>query len=612
MKKIFHFSILLGLFLAITPTTSRAVRLPHHPENGNLEKSHWVEGTQALDDGATRDYYNRAARLPWRNYLGDWHDANGSSQGNTPFGMTTLIDDNTAEYIEWDIKNLLQAWVDGQFPNKGMILKRVSGGGTFKFYSRERANLAERPELVITTDTGTQTIAPEADTYLAPSTYQGMGDSESLEISDERPILLRFDLSGYGNGTTIINATLRLFVYAEYGGGSLDAGVFRCSQGHELPPSDPLYGISAQFPFDEGLESHPDVFLFEDFEPTDWGNDWTYGTSASTLETLISDAVRQFEPFQGKAVRVEIPMGSNTGMNVGYDFADEVGYEPEEIYFRYYLRYADDWDTNDGGKMPGISGTYGVAGWGGRPSNGSNGWSARGTFRILPPAGNPFSESVPNGNYVYHADMSGTYGDVHLWQNDYRGILEKNRWYSVEQYLKMNTPGENDGVMRAWVDGRLAWEKMDWRWRDIDSLKIERIWMNVYHGGTAPVQQDVHLYIDNVVIAKQYIGPMAPSQLSLNAMPGNQATHLNWTVNDTIPVTSTWRISYSGPTGDQPSPISNILNPTRAYTLTGLANYNTYSITLNAMLNDTPFLTDTVVAMPSDLLSFMPVNAHSP
>ena len=37
----------------------------------------WVEGTAAADDGATRDFYNRAARLGWANYMGDWSDAQG-------------------------------------------------------------------------------------------------------------------------------------------------------------------------------------------------------------------------------------------------------------------------------------------------------------------------------------------------------------------------------------------------------------------------------------------------------------------------------------------------------------------------------------------------------
>ena len=144
------------------------------------------------------------------------------------------------------------------------------------------------------------------------------------------------------------------------------------------------------------------------------------------------------------------------------------------------------------------------------PSDGTNGWSARGTYRQpVVDDGNPFALHTPIGNYVYHADMEGTYGDVHLWIDDCRGILAKNRWYSVEQYLRMNNPGQNDGIIRSWIDGRLAHEKTDWRFRTVDTLKIEQIWMNVYHGGSGVPDDDIHLYIDNVVIATSYIGPMA-------------------------------------------------------------------------------------------------------
>ena len=180
---------------------------------------------------------------------------------------------------------------------------------------------------------------------------------------------------------------------------------------------------------------------------------------------MSADPALQFSPLLGYALRVEIPAGTNTGMSVGYEFADKLGYEPEQIYFRYYIRIADDWRTLDGGKFPGIAGTYGVAGWGGRRSDGYNGWSARGLFKEVPPSGNPLGEMVPVGSYVYHADMPTNYGDNHLWQRDYRGYLERNRWYCIEQYLQLNTPGLHDGIMRVWIDGRLAWEKTDWRWR---------------------------------------------------------------------------------------------------------------------------------------------------
>ena len=60
--------------------------------------SDWVEGTQALDDGATRDFYNRAAWLGWQHQLGDWTDADGVIQGAAAFAVVDMIDDDTDEY----------------------------------------------------------------------------------------------------------------------------------------------------------------------------------------------------------------------------------------------------------------------------------------------------------------------------------------------------------------------------------------------------------------------------------------------------------------------------------------------------------------------------------
>ncbi|MEJ5309845.1 MAG: right-handed parallel beta-helix repeat-containing protein [Anaerolineae bacterium] len=95
--------------------------------------------------------------------------------------------------------------------------------------------------------------------------------------------------------------------------------------------------------------------------------------------------------------------------------------------------------------------------------------------------------------------------------------------------------------------------------------------------------------------------------LALYAAPGNALIRLNWEVNVTLPLTSTWRIDYVGPTGAQPSPITGIISPTRAYTLTGLTNYTRYTVTLQAMLDGVPWLSDTVQAMPTDRFVYLPL-----
>ncbi len=491
----------LGCLILLQPVNSPAIDRPDD----------WVEGTQALDGGATRDFYNRGAQLPWRNFMGDWDDINGVAQGDAAFASVSMIDDDVDEYIEWDVTGLVQSWLDGDFPNLGMLLRNTSSGATYRFYSREHPVAVERPELVVTTASGTTVLPPHADTYIASSTFQGFGDDTEIQLSsDTRHLLISFDL-GSLPAEPVLSADLRLFVQAEFGNGNI--GVFRASQGHSEPPSSPVQGLAAQYPADAGIENHPSVMLFESFGSASWGQQWSYGTGDSTLDRVLTDPGNLFQPFQDYALRARVPDGGLTGLNVGYRFEDELGFEPEEIYFRYYLRIGDDWDPLVGGKLPGIAGRYpGTSmegGWGGRQSNGMNGWSSRGLYRVEPPPGNTFSGHLPTGNYVYHADMPSSFGDNELWQNDHRGLLEKNRWYCIEMYLQLNSLTQNDGIMRGWIDGRLAWEKIDYRWRDIDALKIQEIWLNVYHGGTTAADQDMHVYLDNIVIATEYIGPTA-------------------------------------------------------------------------------------------------------
>jgi hypothetical protein len=95
--------------------------------------------------------------------------------------------------------------------------------------------------------------------------------------------------------------------------------------------------------------------------------------------------------------------------------------------------------------------------------------------------------------------------------------------------------------------------------------------------------------------------------LTLSGGPADQAIHLTWRVNTTLPATSTWQIDYAGPEGDQIPPIPNIISPTRTYDLTGLTNYTWYTVTLNAILDGSPFLTDTVVVMPTDRFVYLPL-----
>jgi len=97
--------------------------------------------------------------------------------------------------------------------------------------------------------------------------------------------------------------------------------------------------------------------------------------------------------------------------------------------------------------------------------------------------------------------------------------------------------------------------------------------------------------------------------LMLHAAPADQAIRLRWDVNATLPATAIWRIDYY----TQPTNILTATEPlstTRSHTLTGLTNYEWYTVTLHAMAGPTSAMSDTVHVMPTDIAVYLPLIEH--
>lgn len=79
------------------------------------------------------------------------------------------------------------------------------------------------------------------------------------------------------------------------------------------------------------------------------------------------------------------------------------------------------------------------------------------------------------------------------------------QWQCIEAHVRLNTPGDVDGVFEMWVDGELegASEGVDWRgsWSEfgLNLLSIENLWV-----GGAPA--DLDRWFDDLVISTQPIG----------------------------------------------------------------------------------------------------------
>lgn len=457
--------------------------------------------------GATCEFFDVALGLPWLSQGGDWIDATSAPRGTQAYGVVEVPPVAKPAPIEYDVTAMLRdAAKAGGFV--GFAISGAGGGETV-LATRENKDPSLRPELVL--EFASQSpirLPPRADTFTDCTSNSSLGRQEIMRASGRQLAILDFDVATVPlerlakarlvlHPTGLYGAAGRLALY-RLGG--------RASEGR--PPVKE--GLAARGG-ENALERQRDVLFVERFEQTGWSKHWS-------ILSVRSGAERVPRPgggaAAGHALKVTIKTGVNLGLDLRYRFKDKLGSEPEEAYLRYYVFFPDVWVTPvDGGKLPGLAGTYGRAGWGGRTPDGYNGWNMRMLFRKQAPADHPMHDRVAVGTEATLPKVPDMRNEGYfVWPTAMGGVLEKNRWYCIEQYVKLNTPGRNDGVFRGWADGRLAFERTDLVYRNTHELKIEEAWMNVYHGGQQPTPQDISMYIDDVVIARQYVGPARDSR----------------------------------------------------------------------------------------------------
>lgn len=187
----------------------------------------------------------------------------------------------------------------------------------------------------------------------------------------------------------------------------------------------------------------------------------------------------------GTSLRVEYPKGGVGPAQTGCQFPivlrnikDEKEGLYQELYLRYYIKFEEGFDFNQGGKLPGLMG--GGDSWacsGGHQPNGSNGWTMRFMWR-------------KNGNLVIYAYIpkshNGKWGGI-LWGQDLNCNFEARpgTWHCIEEYINVGTPNKDDGALKVWVDGkeRLNLSDLCFGYEDNDSRKIGGIFFSTFHGG---------------------------------------------------------------------------------------------------------------------------------
>jgi len=97
---------------------------------------------------------------------------------------------------------------------------------------------------------------------------------------------------------------------------------------------------------------------------------------------------------------------------------------------------------------------------------------------------------------------------------------ESGWWVCVEAMARLNTPGEQDGETRLWIDGRPACARTGLDWMGgFTGPGINAVFLETYWNEGSPVTQS--RWYDNFVISTEPIGPItAPLQPLLHRAPG--------------------------------------------------------------------------------------------
>jgi len=288
-------------------------------------------------------------------------------------------------------------------------------------------------------------------------------------------------------------------------------------------------GIAAKYVRDVGIESDPDVILTEMFEDS---------------VVAIAGRWNQAENSAGMSLSSEVPAASSGtrsllmtsigGTNAGGHLYKNLGPGYDQVYLRYYIKYSSTGTYHHtggwlGGYNPPTDWPQGGAGE--RPTGSDR-------FSIGP---EPLDASLTLGLYNYWMEMRVSPDGINYWGNDLVPnpaiVVKADQWMCVEVMVKMNSPlTERNGELALWINGtqiidlRQGSPLGNWvfnvftpnpagapfegfRWRAVDLLKLNWIWLNYYTTDNPPGVVG-KVWWDHVVLAKKYIGPINTLQLS--------------------------------------------------------------------------------------------------
>ncbi len=177
------------------------------------------------------------------------------------------------------------------------------------------------------------------------------------------------------------------------------------------------------------------------------------------------------EGWLNKVLAVFYPAGKVGPVEGGAEWRTYIG-SYEEVILSYRVRFRKGFDFVRGGKLPGLCGGRELV-TGGKVADGANGWSVR----LMWNGGGKAKA------YAYFPGKHSQWGEAYTF--DHNGVkhFQPGKWHKIKIRVKMNTPGEENGVLQCWLDGELVIDLRDMVYRTATSLKINFFHFSTFFGG---------------------------------------------------------------------------------------------------------------------------------
>ena len=274
-------------------------------------------------------------------------------------------------------------------------------------------------------------------------------------------------------------------------------------------------GLARAFPGDVGIGENADVIFADAFDTGRIGDGWDETRNDGGKVLSLVEPGAEARPGS-RCLRVEAHLGRDTGGGLTRWFVSAPA-----VFVRFYTKFDAGCDYVH----------HFVTLRANRGLQGGDRWSGFGRAGVKPEGTERFSTAIePWGNwgrwpapgrwnfYSYWHEMQPS-GDGKYWGNSFgvpeAPVIPRDAWICVEFMLRHNTPGQPDGEQAFWIDGVLQGHWKGINWRKTADLQANALTLESYITDRWTKNPVNVVWFDNVVIARGYIGPMAPPAKSL-------------------------------------------------------------------------------------------------